>query len=91
MGGGGREGGGWERGTSQGSRVLQHAARWVPRVSLSVHWGEDMLQGVRVWGGAHEQPPACSEQSAAVSPRSANNEASLSAHNVPSVLSAAQW
>ena len=62
-----------------------------PGVSLSVHWGEDTLQGVRVWGGAHEQPPACSEQSAAVSPRSANNEASLSAHNVPSVLSAAQW
>lgn len=62
-----------------------------PGVSLSVHWGEDMLQGVRVWGGAHEQPPACSEQSTAVSPLSANNEASLSAHNVPSVLSAAQW
>lgn len=39
-------------------------------------------------GSTHEQPPACSEQSAAVS-HSANNKASLSAHNVPSVLSAA--
>lgn len=54
-------------------------------------WGEDVLWGVRFWAGAHEQPPAGSEQSAAVSLHSANKEASLSVHNVPSVLSAAQW
>lgn len=57
---------------------------------VSLHGGEDVLRGVRVWAGAHEQPPACSEQSTAVSLCSANNEASLSVHNVPSVLSAAQ-
>lgn len=35
--------------------------------SVSVPWGEDVLQSVRFWAGAHQQPPACSEQSTAVS------------------------
>ena len=54
---------GWE-----GSCVPQHVPKGYPRVSsVSVHWGEDVLLGVRVWAVAHEQPPACSEQSTAVS------------------------
>lgn len=54
---------GWE-----GSFVPQHVPKGYPRVSsVSVHWGEDVLLGVRVWAVAHEQPPACSEQSTAVS------------------------
>lgn len=73
----------------EGSCVPQHVPEGSPSVSL--HWGEDVLRGVRIWAGAHEQPPACSEQSTAVSLCSANNEASLLAHNVPSVLSATQW
>lgn len=31
-----------------------------------MHLGEDAILGVRVWPEAHEQPPACSEQSTAV-------------------------
>lgn len=76
-------------GAFEGSCVPQHVPEGSPSVSL--HWGEDVLQGVRIWAGAHEQPAACSEQSTAVSLCSANNEASLLVHNVPSVLSAAQW
>lgn len=35
-------------------------------MSPCVHLGEDAILGVRVWPEAHEQPPACSEQSTAV-------------------------
>lgn len=64
----------------EGFCVLQHVREWSPRASL--HWGEDLLWGVRVWAAQNR---------ALLSLHGANKEASLSAHNVPSVLSAARW
>lgn len=81
----------WGNGSQCLPRLLSATACAWGSLRVSLHGGEDVLWGVRFWAGAHEQPPACSEQSAAVSLHSANKEASLSVHNVPSVLSAAQW
>lgn len=50
---GGREGGDGSRAHPQGPECYSMRPDGYPGVSLSVHWGEDTLQGVRVWGGEH--------------------------------------